>query len=120
MKKVIAEFELTEDQEKIIELDTSGLQAGNVSILQVQIVDNNGIPVSNADVWLERDGKEIKPYMNSDTGIIFTGAEGDYMLHAVHPGYKEVSVKVKLEAADIKTTGPKNQPMYIRLESTTP
>ena len=116
MKKVIAEFELSEGQEKIIELDTSALQTSNLSILHVQIVDDNGIPFNSAEVWLAGDGEEIEPYMNSDSGIIFAAAEGDYNLHVVHPDYKDVSMEVKLEAQDLQTTRAKVLPLFIRLE----
>ncbi len=117
MKKVIAEFELSNGQEKKIELDTSELQTGNISILQVQIVDDNGVPFSSAEVWLAGDGKEIEPYMNLDSEIIFAAAAGDYTLHAVHPNYKDVSMEVKLEAQDLQTTRAKILPLFIRLEA---
>jgi len=116
MKKVIAEFELSEGQEKIIELDTSGLQTSKRSVLHVQIVDDNGIPFGSAEVWLESDGQEIEPYMNSDYGIFFAGAQGEYILHAVYPGYKETTKKVWLEPDDITSIRNEETTVVIRLE----
>lgn len=54
---------------------------------------------------------------NLPAGKYFVGVEGDYTFHAIYPGYKEVSVQVKLEATSIKTVGSKIPPLCIRLES---
>ncbi len=87
-----------------------------MSILQVQIVDDNGIPFGSAEVWLACDGKEIKPYMNLDSKIIFGAAEGDYTLDAAHPDYKDVSMEVKLKTQDLLANQSKVPPLFIRLE----
>ena len=112
----LVSFSLTEEEEKTVDIDTSGWSALNKASLLTQVVSANGVPITTAEVWLEGDGGVIEPITSTGVGRFFVTEPGEYILHAVYLGYEEVTKAVSLEAKDITAARTEDSTVFIRLE----
>jgi len=112
----LATFELLKGQTKTVDLDISNWLDQPVASLHTQIISNNGIPLSGAEVWLEGATGEIDPIAISSDGQFFLAEPGDYILHAVYAGYKEAITNIYLEAKDTTTARRQDSTVFVRLE----
>jgi len=117
-KHLLAEFELSEGEHEIMDFDTHAWQEelkskSTSGILFVNVALDNGVPVEDADVWLEKGGEVVRPLGSSALLAYFMTEVGDYILHVTYPGCKQSSVAVTIEKY-----GSANQrkPVIIRLE----
>ncbi len=115
-KSTLATFELLKGQTKTVDLDISNWLDQPVASLHTQIISNNGIPLSGAEVWLEGATGEIDPVAISSDGQFFLAEPGDYTLHAVYAGYTEAITNIYLEAKDTTTARRQDSTVFVRLE----
>lgn len=76
-------------------------------MLRVNTLSAEGVPLSGVKLWLEAGGNTLKPVRELDWNAAFSGKEGEYTLHATYPGYRAVTVPVRLApetAAEKKLT----------------
>jgi len=112
----LVSFSLTEEEEKTVDIDTSGWSALNKASLLTQVVSENGVPITTAEVWLEGDEGVIEPITSTGVGRFFVTEPGEYTLGAVFPGYKEATRNIYLEAKDITAARTEDSTVFIRLE----
>lgn len=66
--------------------------------LVVQVISEDGLPLTGTTVWLDRSGQAIYPHFDTDKGKSFKGQAGEYLLNAQHPGFAPVRQRVLMKA----------------------
>jgi protocatechuate 3,4-dioxygenase beta subunit len=107
-------FNIVEGEHKIIEIVPVAFPA--LSALLVQVVDENGIPVADASVLVESNGKLIEPLIESTIGKYFVLESSRCTVFAFKSGYNEAMKGVVLEPKDILASPRQFNICYIRLE----
>jgi len=113
------EFELAEGEQKIFDINypdsippkTLPYTLGS---LQVLIVDENGIPLTGANAWLQGGDGIIEPVTHTGCDFYFFTEPGTYTLQTEFPGYKMSEKQVSIE--DLSTLKQQPQPVIVRLE----
>jgi len=114
----ILELELADGQHKDIEIDTSNYSPQEIATLSCIVLDENGVPITNAKTRLEDDfGEVIEPMTITSRGQYFITKPGKYMLYASCSGFKNVTREVELTALNLHTVQGRPLPLLIRLES---
>lgn len=83
--------------------------------LRVLIVTGERFPLATPDVWVERDGRVVEPYADSDDGKSFAASPGTYTLCAHYPGFRSVRQTVELTPVDGRTTQEVLTPLVITM-----
>ncbi len=83
--------------------------------LLVLIVTDEGLPLATPDVWLERDGRVVEAYYNSDDGTTFAAPRGTYTLCVHAPGFRSVRQRVDLRTREGRTTQEILEPLIITM-----
>ncbi|MHC4154899.1 MAG: hypothetical protein ACYST6_08265 [Planctomycetota bacterium] len=96
------QFTLSEGENRKFDIDVSRLAEPQVAFLVVQAVNEDGLVLTEADLWLEREGKYIEPTQKSSHGHAFMTQAGEYTLHVTCSGYEEVTRNVSLEPVDME------------------
>ena len=112
----LLEFDLSEGQNKTIDIDTSDWAQLNKASLHTRVLGTNGVPIIGAQVWLKRGGLEIEPLTAVGNGQFFIADPGEHSLHAYYPGHKETSRKIQLESSDISSVRKEDEAVIIRLQ----
>ena len=107
-------FELANDESKAINLDTSGWASVEKGSLKAMVVNENGIPITGAEIWLQGASGEIEPLTYVGGIAYFVAAPGRYTMIASWPGYNTAQRNVTLQAGSIDP-GSKEPPEVIRL-----
>ena len=111
------EFTLLEDEQKVVDIDSSSDSTQAIASLNCLVLDDNGIPISGAELWIENgNGQVIEPMMKSSSGYYFISEPGSYVVHASYPGFKDVSMDVELQERDLQTIRTKDTPLFVWLE----
>jgi len=108
-------FSLSEGEEKVIDIDTLIWSELNKASLHTQVIGSNGVPITGAEVWLERDNTEIRPLTETSQGQFFVTEGGEYTLHAFYPGHEETTKKIWMEPCDITSIRQEDKTLIIRL-----
>ena len=116
----LMEFELTEGEEKIIDIDTTAGPLLPTATLRTMVIDENGVPINGANIWLEGKSEIIEPLRNICDGQFFITRPGVYSLHAVYNGYKQTTKNIKLETTGKLDLDINKPALFIRLERITP
>lgn len=95
--------------------ETVRIQANPIDGLNVLIVTDEGVPLATPDVWLERDGRVVEAYYNSDDGTTFVAPRGTYTLCVHAPGFRSVRQRVDLRTREGRTTQEVLEPMVITM-----
>jgi len=117
---VLLEFELAEGEQKKLDIDIPVNQKIEMGSLQVIVVDENGVPLTAVNAWLEGSTGPIEPIVNSSQGVHFVAKPGKYTLHASFTGYKEAKQAVSIETFDSKKKMCRPSPVLLRLEKVAP
>lgn len=113
----LAELELNAHEDKTLILPDVIDMSGSMSALRVQVVDENGCPVSECRVWLESDKGIIEPSMLSGFQSVLRAFPGDYTIHTSRPGYNDVNMPITINPIDreaVSNLNPKT--LLLRLE----
>jgi hypothetical protein len=109
-------FELAQGEQKVLDIDTSNMQKTRTGFLQVFVLDEYGIPITTADVYLEGNKDTIKPIFASAPAFHFNTDPGPYTLMIKTSGYREIKQPVEVKIWDFQTTKRKPDPLLIWLE----
>ena len=109
-------FSLSEDESKVVDIDTSDSSNLSLSTLIVQVLTESGVPIAGADTWLESDDSVIEPAGASTQGQYFVAEPGEYTLHTAYPGYKEFIQPVFLEQIGSPESDFRKSVKFIRLQ----
>lgn len=110
-------FDLVGAETKTIDGSQMKVEPVSMSVLQVEIIDENGTPLTGINVWLEGINGKVEPFVQYGFQTAFTTSPGKYTLHTAQPGYKDVNKPISLEAIDVKElNNQKPQKMLLRLE----
>ncbi len=111
------DFQLEDGEQKVFDLNLSNFLAPNENIgtVHVVILDDNGIPITAAEIWLEGKGDVIEPIVNLGQGFYFMAKPGIYTLHARFADYKEITQQVTVERFNEKNVRSARKPILIRL-----
>jgi len=118
-KGALLEFELAEGEQKNLDIDVPDIPKTEMGSLQVMVVDENGVPLTAVNVWLQGSTGLIEPIINSDQGVYFVAKPGKYTLQASFTGYKEVRQAVSVETFDLKKMR-RSSPVLLRLDKVAP
>jgi len=118
-KGALLEFELAEGEQKNLDIDVPDIPKTEMGSLQVMVVDENGVPLTAVNVWLQGSTGLIEPIINSDQGVYFVAKPGKYTLQASFTGYKEVRQAVSVETFDLKKMR-QSSPVLLRLDKVAP
>jgi len=116
----LLEFELAEGEQKNLDIDVPDIPKFEIGSLQVMVVDENGVPLTAVNVWLQGSTGLIEPIDNSGRGVYFVAEPGKYTLHASFTGYKEVRQAVSVETFDFKKNMRQPSPVLLRLDKVAP
>ena len=112
----VATVTLGPGESRTLDIDLSGQNEVDTGILRLQVVDENGIPVQAERAWLESRTEKVESISQAAESGFFAPA-GEYELHVVHPGCKEVIKTVTIEAMDIGASQIKEPKLItVRLE----
>ncbi len=114
----LLEFELAEGEQKVLDIDVPSTPASQIGSLQVMVLDENGVPITGADVQLEGDAGVIEPMASFGQGFYFIAKPGPYTLHAKFAGYKKARQQVSIEILDLQKIKHAPNPVLLRLEKT--
>jgi hypothetical protein len=114
----LLEFELAEGEQKVLDIDVPSTPASQIGSLQVMVLDENGVPITGADVQLEGDAGVIEPMGSFGQGFYFVAKPGLYTLHAKFAGYKKARQQVSIEILDLQKVKHAPNPVLLRLEKT--
>ncbi|HUT31427.1 MAG TPA: carboxypeptidase-like regulatory domain-containing protein [Sedimentisphaerales bacterium] len=96
------QFTLTEGENRKFDIDVSRLAEPQVAFLMVQAVNEDGLVLTEPELWIEREGGYIEPTQKSSQGHAFMTRAGEYTLHVTCSGYEEVTRNVSLEPVDME------------------
>jgi hypothetical protein len=119
-KGALLEFELEEGEQKKLDIDVPDIPKIEMGSLQVMVVDENGVPLTGVNAWLQGSAGTIEPIMNSGQEVYFVAEPGKYTLHASCIGYKEVKQPVSVETFDLKKKMRQPSPVLLRLDKVAP
>ena len=110
-------FDLIAGETKTVDISQLITDSVAMSALQVEIVDENGSPVSDCNIWLEGDKGKIDPTTQYGFQTAFVTLAGNYTIHTDRTGYEDINRPVILEAVDItEGNSQKPQKLLLRLE----
>jgi len=109
-------FTLAEGERKNVNIDSSVTSAIAKAFFKVQIIGDGGLPLPEADVRLTGKSGDVSPLLNSSAGQLFVTEPGEYVLHAVRPGYRERTRRVYLKQNELTGTRRSDSAMIVRLE----
>lgn len=92
----IAEFTLSEAETKLVDIDPADSVLLRTLSLQVYVFSDDGVPLTNAGVWLRGRPGDIEPLMQTDGTYLFVAEPGDYVLSAVSAGHQRASREISL------------------------
>ncbi|MHC4213681.1 MAG: carboxypeptidase regulatory-like domain-containing protein [Planctomycetota bacterium] len=108
-------FNLSENENKTIDIDTTDWHATGMRPLLIQAVAEDGIMLPGASIWLESFAGEIEPVYQTPDGYFFFVDAGQYNICAVYEGYQETRKKVCLEEAKDIRVAHWQEPTVIKL-----
>jgi hypothetical protein len=112
----LAQFTLYEDETRIVDIDTSHWSVSEKASLHTQVVNEKGVPLAGAEVWLDGHTGVIEPLTRVGEGQFFVADPGEYALHAAYPRYREAAQRIWLEARGIGLTPTADSMVIVRLE----
>ncbi|MFH1372095.1 MAG: carboxypeptidase-like regulatory domain-containing protein, partial [Planctomycetota bacterium] len=112
----LLEFELAEDEQKILDIDIPETPSYQMGSLQVLVLDENGVPLTGAKAWLQSSSGTIEPISNIGGGFYFFTEPGTYTLQAGFPGYKTAEQQVTVEDWALLKIKQRPKPVLVRLE----
>jgi protocatechuate 3,4-dioxygenase beta subunit len=95
----IKRFKLGEGETSTLDIGGPEWDNPGPGTLTVNVFTQAGLPLPGAKVWLEGQGATLQPRGVYDARQHFAGKPGEYVLHAIYPGYKEARQKVTLSVA---------------------
>jgi hypothetical protein len=93
---------LAEGESKSFNIDSSQVSEPQVAFLLVQVVNEDGLVLTEAESWVSRDGEYIEPTGKSSHGHVFITSPGEYILQVTCSGHEEVTRNVSLEPVDME------------------
>jgi protocatechuate 3,4-dioxygenase beta subunit len=112
----LLEFELTEGEQKTLDIDVPEAPPYRMGSLQVLVLDENGVPLTGAEAWLQGGTGIIEPIARTGGGFYFFTEPQTYTLHTRFTGYKEFKQEVQVEKYDLKTMKRLPKPVLVHLE----
>ena len=113
----LMEITLAESEQKVIDLDQAACPVPSDSYLRVNVVGDNGVPMTGVKVYLTGNNQTLEPfYTGGGFGYILAGPAGDYLLHVEFPGYQRTSQKVTLAPSSLEKLREASETMLIRLQ----
>lgn len=112
----LLDFGLAEGEQKVLDIDVSNMRRTQDSVLLVMFLDENGVPVAEADARLESNNSTIEPMLASAAGFYFAADAGTYTLLAKYAGYKDIRQTVTIKKRDEQKTRGQPEPVFIRFE----
>ena len=103
----ISKFELHSGEELKLDIDLSKKQPDKMAFLQVQVIDDQGKPITDVDIQLKSGDKAVKPMQSTQIGHIFVTVPGDYVLSVEAYGFKTVEKQIKLKPIEMGNPKPK-------------
>lgn len=113
--EALLEFELTEGEQKALDIDIPKTLPHQMGGLQVIVLDENGAMLTGAKVWLQ-SGVDIVEPIGDIGGFYFVTKPQKYTLYAKFTGYKELTQQVQIENLYLKPTKRPPEPVFVRLE----
>ena len=111
----VAEFMLTQGQDKSLEVDVSATSLEPQAFLVVQVVDERGRLRDDAEVRLDGPSGTAEPTRTVSGQYFFTASPQRHTLHVEVARYNEVTKEIVLTPFDMGTD--KRQTVVVRLES---
>jgi len=105
---ILTSFDLLPEETKTVDISQSAPDPVSISALLVEIVDENGSPISGCNIWLEGDNGKIDPMMQDDFQTTFITSAGNYTIHTIRAGCEDANKPVTLEAIDM-TSGNRSK-----------
>ncbi len=110
-------FHLEEGQARIVDIDMSRWPGKVQGLLGVQVMDRNGLPLTQADVWLEGPTGRIAPVIITSQEQLFIAPAGVYALYAAQEGFKSEHKEVVIQANEMIILYPERPLEQIRLDA---
>jgi|GEM_PF-724540 len=96
----LAEFDLREGEDKILDLDLSATQEVQTGFVRVQVVDEAALAIDNAQIRLEGPQGPVLPVYSEETGQGFLTVAGPHTLHVQAAGRRPVVRKLNVRLFD--------------------
>jgi protocatechuate 3,4-dioxygenase beta subunit len=112
----LADFDLSAEQIETIDISHVNANKTEMGVLQVEVVDENGSPVDDCQLWLVNNEGKTEPTMRYGFTVAFSIPAGEYTIQTERPGYQDITKSVTLNPVKPGDPGAKLQKMLLRLE----
>jgi hypothetical protein len=112
----LLEFDLVDGEQKVLDVNVPDDYKSQSNPLRVMALDENGAPLSGAEVCLLSGEGIIEPVVESSQVIYFLAEQGSYTLQVNFPGYKTRIQQVSIEKFDPNNIQALSKPVFVRLE----
>ena len=109
----IAKFSLLDGEKKEVNLDSSVRRDGNMAYLNIIVVDENGVPRTDAISRLDGASKSFTPVQSVDIGDVFLVPPGRYTLSVQLPGHRTTRREMDLKACELLDPKPQNVIIHV-------
>ncbi len=93
-------FDLADGEVKTLDIDTSQWLNIKLGPLAVQVIGNDGFPLTNSKAWLDNGDERIEPIMSVGNNHSFVGPVGPCTLHVECAGYESAQLYTELRKVD--------------------
>ncbi len=113
--ETLLDFELTEGEQKVRDIDAVNLRRNHNGVLYVFALNEYGVPMTTGDIRLKGNQTEIEPVILGAPSFFFMAEPGKYTVHAKFAGYRETIQPVEIKNPDLQTKRPPDT-VFVRLE----
>jgi len=113
----LTEFSLAEGDTYTYDIDTRNWISAGQGVLGVEVTSQDGLPLTDAQVWIEGGAGVIDPLLQEGSESVFVAPAGTYVLNVSHDGFTPETTEVEVDESNIIRSFLEHPTMVIRLKA---